>query len=293
MVILITGVNGFVGQYLTQHLHTNYPNVTVIGFARSSALMAGTNYVHIQQDLTQDDFVALLPNEVDVVVHLANSKQYRNFPAGAADMFAVNVQATFALLEYARKAGAKKFLFTSTGNVYKDKREPLKETDPTLPSSFYGSTKLMAEELVRNYSQLMETAIFRLFGVYGPGQKDMLMANMINKVKNRETVTLASGKGIYINPLLVTDCVQLLCDVIFSNHKLPPVLNLAGDEIVSLDEIITVIEQSIGVPAIRQTNEAPFGYLAGDISLLKTHFPATALTSLETGIHQTIHTEYE
>ena len=59
-----------------------------------------------------------LPSHIDGVLHLAQSHAYRDFPAGAVDMFRVNVASTASLLEYARRAGASRFYLASTGSVY-------------------------------------------------------------------------------------------------------------------------------------------------------------------------------
>ena len=55
--------------------------------------------------LLEDDFASQLPAAIDVVVHLAQSSQYRGFPDTAPDIFAVNTAATARLLDVAAERG--------------------------------------------------------------------------------------------------------------------------------------------------------------------------------------------
>ncbi len=99
---------------------------------------------------------------------------------------------------------------------------PLREDDPPCPASLYGASKLSAELLLQHYGTLFETVLMRIFGVYGPGQKDMLIPSTIRRVLNDEEITLAGGAGVYLSPLFVTDCVEMIDALIrlqFSSHS--------------------------------------------------------------------------
>ena len=81
-------------------------------------------------------------------------------------MFRSNVNGTRAVLEAALEAGAKRFVFASSGEVYPENAplsEPITEDHPLKPNSFYGLTKVLGEELVRFFqrSTSMETVILR------------------------------------------------------------------------------------------------------------------------------------
>ena len=76
-------------------------------------------------------------------------------PADAQRGYDANVTGTHVLLDAARRAGVKKFIFASSGEVYPETRPvymPLDESHPTQPTSLYGLTKLLGEEMVRSIS---------------------------------------------------------------------------------------------------------------------------------------------
>ena len=99
----------------------------------------------------------------DTVIHLAQSRHYRQFPERADDIFAVNVKSTFQLLDYARRAGAGRFLHASSGGVFGYSYEKFVETDPVNPLNFYLSSKYCAELMVGNYRDYFLTIVLRFF----------------------------------------------------------------------------------------------------------------------------------
>jgi UDP-glucose 4-epimerase len=85
----------------------------------------------------------------------------------------VNVTGTLKLLEASRKAGVKRFMFTSSSSIYGEtKKFPSGEKDLPRPTSPYAASKIMGEYYCRNYSELygLETVALRYFNVYGPRQ---------------------------------------------------------------------------------------------------------------------------
>ena len=92
MRILITGVNGFIGQHLAKFLSTRHE---VLGVTRAFESVNDSLAIKIlSADLSKPDFVKRLPSAIDIIIHLAQSTQYRNFPGGAEDMRRVNINAT-------------------------------------------------------------------------------------------------------------------------------------------------------------------------------------------------------
>ena len=164
----------------------------------------------IEHDLVEPLADARLPERIDAVIHLAQSRRYREFPEGARDVFEVNTRSTFELLEYARRAGARSFVFTSTGGVYAPRREPLVETDPVQPSSFYFSSKYVGRAArSRTTASSSRPSILRPFAVYGPGQERMLVPTLIERVAAGDVVTVQGDRGLRINPIYVDDAVRV------------------------------------------------------------------------------------
>src|SRR5262245_61485639 len=116
MKIVLTGGTGFIGRNLLNHLCPRH-EVFVLA-RRGSVWPSPARACWIEQDLARAVEVSRLPSPIDAVIHLAQSSLYKQFPDKAEDIFQINVESTFRLLEYARRASAKSFLFASTGGVY-------------------------------------------------------------------------------------------------------------------------------------------------------------------------------
>jgi len=120
--------------------------------------------------LRQSGWTTCLPRGVKTVFHLAQSRRHREFPGGAPDMFGINVQASFELLEWCVQSGVERVFFASTGNVYAPSTAALKEDADLGPSSFYGASKLAGEALCSSYyhSFDLKTIVLRFANAYGP-----------------------------------------------------------------------------------------------------------------------------
>jgi len=289
MKILVTGASGYIGTHLVRALASRGEH-EVIGISRSSMQAYSGSVRVLALDLSQRGWTLGLPKAVDVVVHLAQSKHYRDFPDGVKDMVAVNLNSTIDLATWACRHGVKRFLFASTGNVYPTNLDrPLREDDSPCPASLYGASKLGAELLLQHYGTLFEIVLMRIFGVYGPGQKDMLIPSTIRRVLNDEEITLAGGVGIYLSPLFVTDCVKMI-DALIQAPRLDPLqrVNLAGPETVSLAQIVVTLEELLARRArVLRTNAQPI-YLVGSGDVARKLTAHESFVPLAEGLRRTI-----
>lgn len=268
MDILITGASGLIGLPTVRRLSREH---RVYALARTMpAEPTEANVRWLQGDLTHAWPCVDLPEHVDVVIHLAQSYRFRDFPAAASDIFTVNVTSTLRLLDYARQAGVRQFMYASSGGVYGSSPCPLTESQ-ALPVSerlnFYLVTKCCAEALVRQYAAFFITTILRPFFVYGVAQRpDMLMPRLIDSVRAGRPITLASSEGIRLNPIYHLDCVEVLerCLTLQESHT----LNVAGSEVLTLRQIGAMIGEVVGRQAhFIVTPESP-GDVVGDTSKL-------------------------
>jgi nucleoside-diphosphate-sugar epimerase len=282
MRVLVTGANGFVGRRL---LEMNEGGRQIVALARARGLdFPAVDWV--DHDLTAPLAAARLPEHVDAVVHLAQSRRYREFPEGAPDVFAVNTRSTFELLEYARRAGARSFVYASTGGVYAPRGRPLVETDPVEPSSFYFGSKYAGELLVRSYGEFFSTVILRPFAVYGPGQERMLVPTLVERVTSGDVVTVQGDPGLRINPIYVDDAVRAVESALgFSGSG---VFNVAGDEAVTVTELVELIGDVAGVRAVVEHVDGESGELVGDNARMRETLGVVPRVSLREGLSRTV-----
>lgn len=263
MKILITGAGGYVAKKFIENVSGD-PAFSIVGISRNTAPVGlKHNILFIQADLTNPGYLTRLPTDIDCVLFLAQSSAYRNFPDGAPDMFAINVGAVVHLLDWSVKNKIKKFIFASTGNVYKPQSKLLTETDPTETISYYAATKLSAEHLIMPYQSHFKTLVLRIFSVYGPGQQGMMIPTITEKIRSGEMITLAQNKGILLTPVYIRDAVDMLKRILQADIK-QGVYNFCGNEIISLSEIVSQIGQILTInPKVNITAD-PVNCLMGD-----------------------------
>jgi UDP-glucose 4-epimerase len=281
MKILLTGATGFVGGRLLPRLAERHEVFSLARQPRPGGVPDTVEW--IEDDLADGLDAARLPARVDVVVHLAQSKRYREFPDGAADVYAVNVESTFRLLEYARAAGATKFVFASTGGVYGSGNRPLSENDRLNPLNFYISSKYGSESFVASYRPLFDTIIFRFFFVYGPGQRGMMVPSLLDRVTGGETITIQGDPGIRTNPIFVDDAAAAFEPAL----ALPgsDLFNVAGDEVVTIRELVEQMEQAADRKAAIVSAPGDLdGDLIGDNSRMKEVLGVVPGTRLVDGL---------
>ncbi|MFO0722392.1 MAG: SDR family oxidoreductase [Myxococcota bacterium] len=223
-----------------------------------------------------------LPERIDAVIHLAQEENYRGFPESAGAMFEVNLASTNRLLDYARRAGARRFIFASSGGIYGTSEAPLSETSLIQiegPLAYYLATKRAAELLVEPYSRYFGVSIFRIFFAYGPGQKPgFLMPNLVRSVRAGRPLSLAGPEGIRLNPIHADDAGRVLFAAANASHPGLEVLNLAGPEVLSLRQIGEEIGRALGVaPAFAVDLEKVPGHVVANTDRLQARYPAPQL----------------
>jgi UDP-glucose 4-epimerase len=177
---LVTGGAGFIGSHLVDALVADGHEVHVVDDLSTgrvanleSALEQGAE-LH-SEDVTDaawmTDLAAIIRPEV--VFHLAAHLDVRRSVDDPAFDAAVNVTGTAAVLDAARRAGARRLILASTAAVYGRAGElPAREISPVAPLSPYGASKAAAESYLALYSRLhgLSTLALRMANVYGPRQ---------------------------------------------------------------------------------------------------------------------------
>ena len=173
MTVLVTGGAGYIGSHMVHALVDAGERVVVLdnlttGFdwalAPGAALVVG--------DAGDQARVAALVAEhgVDTVIHFAASIVVPESVRDPLGYYRNNTANSRALIETAIKEGVRHFIFSSTAAVYGNPaRVPVREDDPTVPTSPYGSSKLMTETMLRDAGAAhgLRHVILRYFNVAG------------------------------------------------------------------------------------------------------------------------------
>jgi len=289
MNILVTGANGLLGRNLVEILSKEHKIYALIRNKNKLNFAINKNIYLIENDLVNID-LGVLPKDVDVVYYLAQSDRFREFPEGVDDIITVNILAPNILAKWSIKNGVRKFIYTSSGGVYGNISEPAKEyfvINANEKIGFYLHSKLSAEMLLRNFANLFETfVILRPFFMYGKGQnKSMLIPRLIENVKNEKEIILNGKEGIKINPIYISDAANAISKVI--NLQGEFIINIAGNEIISLKQLCYLIGKLVNKEPIFKINNIKQNDLIADIEFMKKHL-YSPIVNLETGIKKII-----
>ncbi|MBI5357930.1 NAD-dependent epimerase/dehydratase family protein [Candidatus Saccharibacteria bacterium] len=185
--VLVTGVNGFVGPYVSRELDKN--GIEVHGIAGPHNCHTNTDFASYQVvDLLEPDAVSEIDmTRIDSVIHLAGmvsvTDSFRNPDAykSANHLMQAN------LLNAANKQDASpRFVIASSGGVYDGSTSrPSEETSDVNPLSPYTSSKIDQETTMQEYARKygFSYAIVRGFNHIGPGMRqDFLVGSLARQL---------------------------------------------------------------------------------------------------------------
>lgn len=197
--ILITGDKGYIGSTLVPMLAKK--GYKVVGFDteffKKGLFKSNLNYKKIRKDIRKIEKKDL--EGIDGVIHLA---ALSNDPMGEFDpklTEEINYCSTVRTAEIAKKAGAKRFIFSSSCSIYGIvKNGIVSEKSPVNPITEYAKSKIKVEkELQRMVSDNFTVGILRNSTVYGSSPKfraDLVVNDLtLNAILNREIKVLSDG----------------------------------------------------------------------------------------------------
>lgn len=178
MTILVTGGGGFIGSHIVHALAAAGHRVRVLdnlsgcgSFRRLDDL--GDGVERVTGDVRNSDDVARAVAGVDAIYHEAAAVSVPESVARPLAYHEACATGTLTMLEAARAAGIRRFIYASTSAAYGDAPEqPKVESMRPVPVNPYGVAKLAGEMYVTAYAKLfdMNTVSLRYFNVFGPGQ---------------------------------------------------------------------------------------------------------------------------
>jgi UDP-glucuronate 4-epimerase len=271
--VLVTGGAGFIGSHLSEALLDQGAQVTVIDnfdpfyphdlkAANVQAALTQPRFALLEGDIRDAEFVrrALAESQAEVVVHLAAKAGVRPSLADPALYADVNVRGTAVMLEAARLAGVKNFVFASSSSVYGNLNEaPFREDACTdFPISPYGATKKAGEAQCYAHHQVygMSVSCLRFFTVYGPRQRpDLAIRKFVRLALTDAEIPLFGDGSSRRDYTHVRDILTGILGAIgwgFTNTPRYGIFNLGSSRPVLLRELVAWIEEEVGLPLRRK-----------------------------------------
>ena len=216
--ILITGASGFVGKNLIMEIKNNQ-KFDLIALSRKELNLGGVEVAKV--DLKNNSSITKAVKSIDMVVHLAFSKNYSE-----------NLKMTNNLIAACRKAKVKKIIGLSSMSA--------KRKNP----DDYGKAKIQTEKMIK--SSGMNYTILRPSIIYGKGSTSFNF--MIDYIKKIPFVTPIIGDGKYtIMPVHTSDVVTSIEKCIINKATDKKEYDLAGGEKIYFLELVNYLKKDLNV----------------------------------------------
>jgi len=194
--VLVTGGAGYIGAHVAAELLKAGYSVRIYDdFSNGLHKRVDGSFRDIVEgDILDREKLIHAMHGVDAVIHLAAKKAVEESVKNPLKYYENNVGGTLNLLAAMTLKGVKKIVFSSSAAVYSpNDKDAVEETDPTVPLSPYGATKLLSEELITtvgNAEQISHISLryFNVVGAaipsFGDNSKDNLVPKVFLALKN-------------------------------------------------------------------------------------------------------------
>jgi dihydroflavonol-4-reductase len=249
MRLLVTGATGFVGSRLALEAAQCGHDVTGTGRNMGGQVareLAAVGVRLVAGDVTDNGFALEVTRGISHVCHLAAA--WRDASAPKAYFDRVNVQGTSALAHAAAANNVGVFIYCSTIGVHaRSAPDPINEDSPFDVTNAYESSKLRAEEQLREFARHtpMRIAILRPADAYGPG--DTRLLRLFRSVQKGRFPLAGRGQGRR-HMLFVDDLVSAFlaaCEALFETADS---FIIAGPETTTLLDLLNRLARLTGSP---------------------------------------------
>lgn len=234
--ILVTGSNGLLGQKLVLQLK-NHPEFELIATSRGNNRISDQEgYTYHSMDICNAEDVAQVFSKFqpEVVINTAAMTNVDACETDKEGCWELNVTAVELLVAQAEKYQAH-FIHLSTDFIFDGKNGPYKEDDLPNPVSYYGESKLAAEEIVKQANT--NWAIARTIIVYGIVE-DMSRSNIVlwakSALEKKQKLTIVNDQ--FRSPTLAEDlargCIQI------AEKEAEGIYHLSGKDFMSIVELV-------------------------------------------------------
>jgi UDP-glucuronate 4-epimerase len=280
--VLITGVAGFIGSRLAEHLNALGYEVLgcdIYNFRNQFFDVGDSNHLILQrlrfdriahflqknqiqyQSIDLSDHGAVMSMfesfQPDVVVHLAAQAGVRHSVKSPMDFVKSNLNGFANVLDACKHYEVKEFLYASSSSVYGSRTDaPFKETDRCdSPESFYAATKIANEVMAQAYFAQYKTPSLglRFFTVYGPwGRLDMAPLLFAQKMRKRQTIQLFGDGLLKRDFTFVGDTVFAITRLIELgvSRQGVAVVNVGHSNPIQVTEFVKILSECLGIEPV-------------------------------------------
>ncbi len=258
--ILITGADGFIGSHLAEKLAkkknfkvfalVQYNSFGSNGWLENIDLKIRRKINIVSGDIRDKKFVNTLTRNKDIICHLAAliSIPYSYYsPYAYVD---TNINGTLNLLESSLENNVKKFIHTSTSEVYGSAQfTPIDEKHPINAQSPYAATKVAADQLVNSYRDTfgLNTITLRPFNTFGPRQSERaIIPSIINQAMINDKNIKLGNIDTKRDFTFINDTINAFERAIKTGKKIDNVINVGTNYSITIKSLAKMIFKILG-----------------------------------------------
>ncbi len=316
VLIVVGGGGGFIGGHLIADLRrrgfTRIRSVDIKPFNQWQQCFDDVE--NLQLDLREKDNCHKACQGASEVYNLAADMGGMGFIENNKALCMLSVRINTHMLMAAKDAGVKRFFYSSSACVYAAGKQTdinvtaLKEKDayPAMPEDGYGWEKLFSERMCRHFREDfgLQTRVARFHNVYGPhgtweGGREKAPAAICRKVIDADisgdhTIEIWGDGQQTRSFMYIVDCLKGI-DMFMHGDMTEP-LNLGSNELVSVNQLVDIVEEIAGIELTRSYNlDAPKGVNGrnSDNTKIKEVFGWQPSIRLRDGMEQTYRWIYD
>jgi len=256
--VLVTGAGGFIGSHLTERLAALGARTRAFVRYRSSgswgwldALPCRGDLDVVAGDLADRDAVLQAVEGVEVVFHLGAFIAIPYSYEAPASFVQTNVNGTLNMLQAARTCGVRRFVHTSTSEVYGTAQQvPITEDHPLQGQSPYAATKIGADKLAEAFraSYGLPVVTVRPFNTYGPRQSARAIVPTIITQALMESCVRLGNVAPTRDFNFVSDTVEGFLRAAEIEEAVGRTFNLGSGREISIGELAVLIGRLLDRP---------------------------------------------
>ncbi|MGH2638838.1 MAG: GDP-mannose 4,6-dehydratase [Rhabdochlamydiaceae bacterium] len=305
MNIFITGIAGFIGFHLAQHLRMRGDRVVGCDnfnpyyspeLKKQRARILAEQEIEVMdvdiQNLSKLEEI-VQKFQITHVIHLAAQAGVRYSTINPQSYVDTNLDGFLQILELIRRHPKIPLIYASSSSVYGlNKKVPFAESDPTdSPSGLYGATKKSNELMANAYHHLYGISVtgLRFFTVYGPwGRPDMAYYSFTDAILRGDLIQIYNNGQMKRDFTYIDDVVR--GTVAALDNSFPcEIFNLGNNQPEDILKLVQLLEQKLDKKArieLLPTQPGEMSMTYADISKSGRALGFNPQISLEQGLDQ-------
>ncbi len=244
---LVTGGGGYLGSHVVSALLERGRHVRILDVQKTQYCPSGAEFV--QGDMSRADDVRSAMSGIERVIHIAFVQSMSRRPE--SERYRINIDGMSNLLDAAHSQGVKRFVFTSTIEIY-GVRPPfpcLEDAPKDEPVGWYGRHKWICEQMLWDFSRKtgLPAVALRMPTICGRGfYNHRPLLKLMDRILDNKTVAVIGSGSIPGDFVLLEDVVQGFMLAVEHPNAAGESFNISGKGASSQSEVIHAMIQAVG-----------------------------------------------